>query len=286
MVLFVVITRNLLKETNYGTCAAEKEDTSVIDGDRTSQEASHTESSSCENIKEYNPFIKSENDGTRLFGYNDLPYVSLSSGFQSLAREGGRTVSMMPSVDVGDAQLGYQIPECVSRSSVSLNNQVGFSYSSDMSTVRDESYIFSKPGCDIKANKNVESIISDEKISRAYELADDLIRRKYYGGAIKLPSLRGRQWPGMNRPNISYQGVRSNKVEHVDLEDDDDVCILEHISTPAVASHPVTLTGLYAASQVSTSTVPSEQIPMGHSGLRPDNERVIFQVAMQVILKS
>lgn len=278
MVLFVFITRNLLKETNYGTCAAEREDASLIDGDRTSQQASHAESSYCENIKEYNPYIISEIDGTRPFGYEDLPYVSLSSGFQSLAGEGGRTVSIMPSVDVGDAQYGYQMP------SASL------SYSSDMSTVRDESCIFSKSGYDIKANKNVESITSDEKNSIEYDLADELIRRKHYGG---------RQWPGMNhqrtkigisglnskyRPNISYQGVRSNKVEHVDLEDDDDVCILEHMSTPAVASDPVTLTGLYAPSKVSTSTDPSEQIAMGHSGLRPDNERVIFQVAMQVIL--
>lgn len=224
-----------------------------------------------------------------LFGSDDLPFVSLSSGFQPLAYEGGKTVnamdegenyskdfiSAMPSVDVADGQFGYQKPEGVSRHSVFLNDQMGFSYSSDMSTVQDESYIFSKTGFDIKVNINVKPVTSDEIFSREYEVADDIIRRKYYGGASKLPSVRG----------ISHRGVQSNKVEHINLEDDSDVCILEDMSTQAVASNPVTSTGLFAASHFSTSTDPSAQMAKGHSRIRPYDERAIFQVAVQVILK-
>lgn len=370
------------------------EDNSVIDGDRTSQDASHTESSSCEINMADIPGSFPENGGMYLFGSYDPPHVSLSSGFQLLACDGDRMVNTkdevetftenfigaMPSADLAGSQFRHHIPEYGSGGYIPLNSQGGFSYSSDMSTMQDESKnlssdslscIFSKTGDDIKVGKNVESITSNEIVSRASEVVDDIISRKFYGGASKLPSIEGTQWsssdsfsliscksyvsctmdekdniclasdflpPGMiggtnppklangtydcssallvsgqpgTRPltsvkpemncqnteyevpkfnslylsNITYQGVQSNKLEHINLDDDSDVCILEDMSTPVVASNPVTLNGkLFASSQFSTPTDPNEQMATGHSRLRPNDERAIFQVAVQVCL--
>lgn len=369
-------------------------DNSVIDGDRTSQDASHTESSSCEINMADIPGSYPENGGMYLFSSYDPPYVSVSSGFQPLACDGGRMVNTkdevetlnedfivaMPSADLADSQFRHHTPEYGSGGNIPLNGQGGFSYSSDMSTMQDESKnlspdslscIFSKTGDDIKVEKNVESITSNEIVSRASEVVDDIISRKYYGGASKLPSIEGVQWsssdsfslnscksyvsrtmdekenirlasdflspdmigetnppklangtydcssarlvsgqPGI-RPltsvkaeincqnaeyevpkfnnfyhsNITYQGVQSNNIELINLDDDADVCILEDMSTPAVASNPGTLNGkLFASSQFSTPTDAIEQMVTVHSRLRPNDERVIYRVAVQVSL--
>ncbi|XP_057764545.1 helicase-like transcription factor CHR28 isoform X2 [Salvia miltiorrhiza] len=191
------------------------EDASVIDGDRISLDVSHTESSSCEINTADIPVFIPENGGMHLFGSDDPSYASLSSGFQSLACDGGRMVntmdegenysgdfvSVMPYVDVPGSHFGHHTPECGSGSSVSLNGQVGFSYCSDMSTLQEESKniphdslscIFSKPGGDIKVKKNVESFTSNKFLSTASEVID-IVRRKYHGGESKLPS-KGIKW--------------------------------------------------------------------------------------------
>ncbi|KAL8460394.1 hypothetical protein ACS0TY_032071 [Phlomoides rotata] len=328
------------------------EDASIIDGDMTSQEASHTESSSCE---------------VALADIPDLPYfldnpsyVPYSSSLQSFTCAGDRMVNssvgkahdvdfinFIPFVDLGGNHFGQQIPEF--GSSAPLNDHVGVSRWNDMQD-------------DIKAVKNVESITSNEIVSRASEVIDDIISRKYHGSAGKLPGTEDIQWspcdslpsmsyknlfprikdekedmfqskrtafgpviksaigalgfnpalqvsgqpgtlpsasvkaeincqkmnnevPEFNRfclSNITYKGVWSNELEPINVDDDSDVCILEDLSAPAVLSNPTALNGkLVAASQFSTSRDPNGQTVMGSSRLKPNDERVIFRVAVQ-----
>ncbi|KAL0363351.1 UNVERIFIED_CONTAM: Helicase-like transcription factor CHR28 [Sesamum calycinum] len=81
--------------------------------------------------------------------------------------------------------------------------------------------------------------------------------------------------------NITYQGVQSNMLETINIEDDSDVCILEDMSAPARPS-PTALNGkLVAASQFPTFRDSVGQLAVGHSRLKPNDERVIFRVAVQ-----
>ncbi|KAL1560205.1 helicase-like transcription factor CHR28 isoform X1 [Salvia divinorum] len=358
------------------------EDVSAIDGDRISLELSHTESSSCEINPTGIPDFTPENGGMHLFGSDGPSYVSLSSGFQSLACDGGRmvntkdegesfsdnSINAMPYMYVAASQFGDRTTECGSGRSVSLNGQVGLSYSSDMNTLQAEtknlspdslslSCIFSQTGGDT----------TNEIVSRASEVVD-IACRKYHGDASKQPSVKSIQWSpsgsfssvscenyvscredegedmllesdflpqgmfgqtnnqkiaivardgnsdllvscqpdiwplasvkaemncqkmetevsefkNLYLPNINYQRVQSNTLEPINLDDDSDLCILEDMSTPAVASKPVTINEKFlAASQYSTLIDPGDQMTMGHSRLRPNDERVIFQVAVQ-----
>ncbi|KAL1537512.1 helicase-like transcription factor CHR28 isoform X4 [Salvia divinorum] len=378
--------KNLIEYSRLNFHYENKEDVSVIDRDGISLDVSHTESSSCEINTTDIPDFTPEIGGMHLFGSDGPSYVSLSSGFQSLACDGGRTINTMdegenfsdgfingmPYVDVAASQFADHTPECGSGSNVSFNAQVGFSYSSDMSTLQDESKnispaslscIFSKSWGDTKVKKNAESFTSNEIISRASDVVD-IARRKYHGDASKQPSVKSIQWsspgffsstscenyvscrkeekedillksnflrrgmvgqtntqklaigvrdglvscqtviwplasvkaemnfqemeieaPEFNNfylPNNNYLRVQSNTIEPINLDDDSDLCILEDMSTPAAAPKPVTLSGKsFAASQYSTSLDPVDQMTMGHSRLKPNNERVIFQVAMQ-----
>ncbi|KAG6384148.1 hypothetical protein SASPL_156051 [Salvia splendens] len=357
-----------------------KEDVSAIDGDRISLELSHTESSSCEINTVDIPDFTPENGGMHLFGSDGPSYDSRSSGFQSLACDGGRmvnakdegenfsddSINAIPYMYVAASQFGECTTECGSGRSVPLNGQVGFSYSRDMNTLQAEtknlspdslSCIFSQTGGDT----------TNEIVSRASEVVD-MARRKYHGDVSKQPAVKSIQWspsgsfssvscenyvscredegedmlfesdflpqgvfgqtnnqkigifaqdgnsdllvscqPGiwplapvkaeMNcqklenevsefnnlyLPIINYQRVQSNTLEPINLDDYSDLCILEDMSTPAVASKPVTINEKFlAASQYSTSIGPVDQMTMGHSRLRPNDERVIFQVAVQ-----
>ncbi|XP_047955007.1 helicase-like transcription factor CHR28 isoform X4 [Salvia hispanica] len=349
-----------------------QEDVSVIDRYGISLDISHTESSSCEINMADIPDFTPENGGMHLFCSDGPSYASLSSGFQSLACDGGRTVNSMDEGENFSDSFINGMPYVDVAAS-----QVGFNYSSDMSTLQDESKntspvslsrIFSKSrGNNTKVRKNVESFISTEIISRASEVVD-IARRKYHEDASKQPSATSIQWsssgsfsstpcenyvsckteenedvlmksdflrlgmvgqtntqklaigardgnsallvscqtgmwplasvkaetnfqkteieaPEFNNfylPNTNYQRVQSNTMEPINLDDDYDLCILEDMSTPAVASKPVTLNGKsFASSQYSTSIDQVDQMTMGHSRPRPNDERVIFQVAMQ-----
>lgn len=359
MILLVLFTaRNTWKKTNLGTCAADMEDASVIDGDMTSQEASHTESSSCEVALADIPDLFSENCDQYIL--DNPTFVPYSSSLHSFACDGDRMVNSrdagqihdvgftdyIPFVGLGGNHFGHQISEF--GSSVPLHDHVGVSGWSGMHD-------------DIKVVKNIESITSNEIVSRASEVIDDIISRKYHGGAGKLPAAEDIQWsscdslssisyknyfphikdekedffqlkrtalcPGIKPgahdfipalqvsgqpgilplasfkaetncqkmknevpkfngfclPNITFKGVRSNKLEPINVDDDSDVCIIEDLSAPPVLSNPTTLNGkLVAASQFSTSRDPIGQTVVGSSRLKPNDERVIFQVAVQV----
>ncbi|KAL0353111.1 UNVERIFIED_CONTAM: Helicase-like transcription factor CHR28 [Sesamum angustifolium] len=68
--------------------------------------------------------------------------------------------------------------------------------------------------------------------------------------------------------NITYQGVQSNMLETINIEDDSDVCILEDMSAPARPS-PTALNGkLVAASQFPTFRDSVGQLAVGHSRLK------------------
>lgn len=70
---------------------------------------------------------------------------------------------------------------------------------------------------------------------------------------------------------VSYQGVESKTSDQSNADDDSDLCVLEDMSAPARPSH--------VAKQVMTSR---DQIVTTHSRRKPNDERVIFRVALQV----
>ncbi|KAK4439922.1 Helicase-like transcription factor CHR28, partial [Sesamum alatum] len=376
--------RNSMEKTNFRNYVTHMEDASVIDGDRTSHDASH--SSSCEiNVADV-PDTISENYAPYLFSPDNPPYFPHSSGFKSSACDGGRMVnildeeknhsddfiSMMPYEDLVRDELGHRIANCGNGSSVCLDGQVRGTKYNDTHAMGYESMrlfpntlsdVFSKVQDDIKVKK-IESVTSNEIVSRASEVIDDVISRKHCGVAGKLPATVGVPWSSFNslssvsyknyvtrakdemedlkrtilspgmvgetptksaigahgwrpalpvsgqpgilpRPsikteincekveidvekfnsyclsNITYQGVQSNMLETINLEDDSDVYILEDMSAPARAN-PTSLNGkLVAASQFQMCRDSISQLAVGHSRLKPNDERVIFRVAVQ-----
>lgn len=83
---------------------------------------------------------------------------------------------------------------------------------------------------------------------------------------------------------VSYQGVQSKTSNQSNAEDDSDLCILEDMSAPARSNH-VTMNEMPGGSkQVLTSRDPGTQTVTTHSRRKPNDERVIFRVALQVNL--
>ncbi|KAL0363352.1 UNVERIFIED_CONTAM: hypothetical protein Scaly_1290400 [Sesamum calycinum] len=128
--------RKSMEKTNRRNYVAHKEDASIIDGDRTSHDASH--SSSCEiNVADV-PDTLSKNYAPYLLSPDNPPYIPHSSGFKSSACDGGRMVSilddeknhsddftsMMPYEDLVWDELGHRIANRGSGSSVCLDGQV------------------------------------------------------------------------------------------------------------------------------------------------------------------
>ncbi|KAK6149892.1 hypothetical protein DH2020_017417 [Rehmannia glutinosa] len=334
--------KNFMGTSNLGTYVAQMEDPSTTDGDRISLDASHTESSSCEINKADIPDLYSD-DRSLNFLISDGPlYFPYSSGFKSLACDGGRMVdimdegknpdedfiSTMPYLDLVGNEFGHHISKCGSGSSVFLNGQVGVTKYNDMHEMRNEpkklspntlSNVLSKRNDDIKVMKNIESVTFNEIVSRASEVIDDVTSPKYYGtagmvgeapmkksaigvhdfhpvlqmsGQPSMPPLPSFKKEFINLPkmeievpkfkdcslsNITYQWAQKQS----NYNDDSDLCILEDMSAPARPNPTVSNGKLVAASQFSTARNPVSQMAMGHSRLKPNDEQVIFQVAVQ-----
>lgn len=379
-----------MKKTKFGTYVADMEDASAIDRDRTSLGTSYTETSSCEFNMADIPYLLSENGGLYLLNSDDLPYSPYGAGFESSAVD-GRNVNNMDGTENKNEDFNSMMPygnligdgfrnhlaNCGTDSSVSLDGQVGVAKCSDIDAVgnasknlsNDSLYsVFIKTQDDIRFEKNIESITSNEIVSRASEVIGDVISKKYYGGAGKLPATEGVKWSSANslssassnnyntrvkdekeglpfkfkrtvlssgmvgetpikvspsgardgrpvrpfsgRPgilphsikaevnwpkmekdvsnfkgycnsNITYPVGQNNTLELSDLDDESDVCILEDISTPARPNTAYN-SKLAAASQYLASREPIVPMVMGHSKLKPNDERVIFRVAVQV----
>lgn len=79
----------------------------------------------------------------------------------------------------------------------------------------------------------------------------------------------------------SYQGVQSKTSEQSNGDDDSDLCILEDMSAPARSNHVAMSERFVGAKQVLTSREPGIQT-VTHSRRKPNDERVIFRVALQV----
>lgn len=84
--------------------------------------------------------------------------------------------------------------------------------------------------------------------------------------------------------NIDSLGVQNNTFERGNIEDDSDLCILEGMSAPARSNRVATNVKLVTAERNSISSHPGTQIVTTHAKRRPNNERVIFRVALQVNL--
>ncbi|KAK6154702.1 hypothetical protein DH2020_008950 [Rehmannia glutinosa] len=75
--------------------------------------------------------------------------------------------------------------------------------------------------------------------------------------------------------------VQNNTVEQSNADDDPDVCVLEDMSAPARPNRIAMKAKLAATSQHSTSRDPGVQMVTAHSRPKPNDERVIFRVALQ-----
>ncbi|KAK4421240.1 Helicase-like transcription factor CHR28 [Sesamum alatum] len=83
------------------------------------------------------------------------------------------------------------------------------------------------------------------------------------------------------RSKITYQGVQNNTTRQSNVDSDSDVCILEDMSAPACPSRIAMNTKSIVASQSFTSRDPGNHIVAAHSRFKPNDERVIFRVALQ-----
>lgn len=79
----------------------------------------------------------------------------------------------------------------------------------------------------------------------------------------------------------NYQGVQSKTSEQSSADDDADLCILEDMSAPARSNHVAMSERSVGAKQVLTSRDPGIQTVTTHSRRKPNDERVIFRVALQ-----
>ncbi|KAH6825201.1 SNF2 domain-containing protein / helicase domain-containing protein / zinc finger protein-like protein [Perilla frutescens var. hirtella] len=78
-----------------------------------------------------------------------------------------------------------------------------------------------------------------------------------------------------------YQGLQTKTSEQSSADDDADLCILEDMSAPARSNHVAMSEKLVGAKQVLTSRDPGIQTVITHSRRKPNDERVIFRVALQ-----
>ncbi|KAL2244800.1 UNVERIFIED_CONTAM: Helicase-like transcription factor CHR28 [Sesamum indicum] len=225
--------RNSMEKTNLRNYVTHMEGASIIDGDRTSHDASH--SSSCEiNVADI-PDTLSENYAPHLLSPNNPPYFPHSCGIKLSACDGGRMVNilddenyhsddfirMMPYEDLVRDELGHRIANSGNGTSVCLDGQVRVTKYNDMHAMGYESMrhfpntlsdVFSKIQDDVKVKK-IESITSREIVSRASEVIDDVISRNHCGVASKLPATEGMQWSSFNSLSaVSYKN-HANRVK-------------------------------------------------------------------------
>ncbi|KAL6542853.1 hypothetical protein OROHE_010373 [Orobanche hederae] len=81
-------------------------------------------------------------------------------------------------------------------------------------------------------------------------------------------------------PN-TYQGVQISTVAQINVDDDCDLCILEDMSAPARRNHIAVSGQLAAPSQFSASRNSGVQTVTTLSRVKPNDEMVIFRVALQ-----
>ncbi|KAL3615059.1 hypothetical protein CASFOL_040720 [Castilleja foliolosa] len=77
-----------------------------------------------------------------------------------------------------------------------------------------------------------------------------------------------------NETPKTYQGVQSSTIPQIDVDDDADLCIIENMSAPAPPNR-------IAVNAKSVSRNPAVQKVTTHSRFKPNDERVIFRVALQ-----
>ncbi|KAL3851298.1 hypothetical protein ACJIZ3_013180 [Penstemon smallii] len=214
---------NLIEQTDPRTPVLRMED-SYMDGDRTSQDASHTESSSYEVTGADIPEILSENGGLYLSSSDDPPGPLYSSGFQSLPSDDGRMIEIMDEWKTLDEDLismmsyehllgneGRQSnAKSGNSSTVCLSSNLG---DADMHRLPNEpkySYPntmlngFRKIENHMKVKNNIESVTSNDIVSRASEVIGDVISRTHYRGTGELPATEGVAWPSSNTSSLIY----------------------------------------------------------------------------------
>ncbi|KAI3456289.1 hypothetical protein Pfo_012952 [Paulownia fortunei] len=177
-------------------------------------------------------------------------------------------------------------------SSYSANHVIHDGESSEICYLNHEEDLFWYSGLDA----HFESMVGETPIKKSAIGAHDchpVLQVSGQPGILPSPSIKAEincqklenevpKFNGYCLSNITYQGVRKNTtIEQHNLDDDSDLCILEDMSAPA-RRNPTALNGkLVAASQFLPSRDPIGQMVMGHSRLKPNDERVIFRVAVQ-----
>lgn len=84
--------------------------------------------------------------------------------------------------------------------------------------------------------------------------------------------------------NVNYEGEQSKTSDQGNAEDDSDLCILEDMSAPARSNHVAMSERSVVTKQVMTSREHGIQMVTTHSRRKPNDERAIFRVALQVNL--
>ncbi|KAG8365487.1 hypothetical protein BUALT_Bualt18G0109900 [Buddleja alternifolia] len=370
--------KKLMEETNLRTSVARMEDSSILDGDRTSHDAGHTESSSYEVGGRDSSDILSENDLYLFNSEDDSPYFPYSHGFMDEERNPTDDFTCtMPFEGLVGSEVGQDYANYGIGSTVSLNSGVGLTKCSGLDAMRNKSKkppsnnlsnVYSKKLNHITAKK-IESVTSSHIVSQASEVIDDVIGRKYYRGPGEVSATEGMKWSSSNSSssissmnyvshvkdekkdiffdskrsvrslgmagetplrssgviarnghtvaqvseqpsilpcpsiksepnclkmenevpkfsnsylsNITCQGVQDNMFEQSKVGDDPDVCILEDMSGPARSNPNAMNAKLVDASQFLTSRAAVNQTVTVNSRIKPNDERVIFRVALQ-----
>ncbi|KAL1567364.1 helicase-like transcription factor CHR28 isoform X3 [Salvia divinorum] len=79
----------------------------------------------------------------------------------------------------------------------------------------------------------------------------------------------------------NYQAVQSKTSDQSNVDDDSDLCVIEDMSAPARPNHVAMNESSADTKQVMASRGPGTQTVTTHSRRKPNDERVIFRVALQ-----
>ncbi|XP_051135086.1 helicase-like transcription factor CHR28 [Andrographis paniculata] len=244
--------KTLFKGTNIGSSFTQMENSAAIDGDKISFDVSNTESSSGDIAGADISDMLSENSDMSLFHSEDQPYFP---GYSSLGY----------SDDIFDSHLKY-LPltkeEIEEKNSDFRMNRLPFI----AGETHNNNSTFVAPDC------YPELRVSEQK------------------GLVALPPFKGNisslqlenEIPKFS--NLFHAKYTQNKVQNstrteIDVEDDSDLCILEDRSTPARPNHGMSIKPAISSHHL-PSRVPTSQVAVS-SRFKPNDERVIFQVALQ-----
>ncbi|KAL2467254.1 SNF2 domain-containing protein/helicase domain-containing protein/zinc finger protein-related [Abeliophyllum distichum] len=237
----------LMEENDLGTSVAHIGESCIIDGDGSSHEASHAESSSCEIPRGDIPDFFSENDDMYLLHSDntshfaplkpDFPY---SSGFK-LSSDDDWMMDIMDEAEVPTqdftrtmtfkdlvgSEVGQRNANFGSVNFVSASNGVPFTKSSDTHAVRSAldhttpsifSNVFGKVHDHVKIEKKGESITSSDIASRASEVIGGVIGRNFYGVTDGLSTNGDTKW---SSSESLISSSSKNNLPHMKYEKDD-----------------------------------------------------------------